>query len=492
MYISTRGNSGSVTASFAIRTGMVPGEGLFVPESIPVLSREEQAGFQGKPYGYAAEKIFRLYLDDYTDEEIRCCIEEAYGSGKFGDDPAPLKSLDSDTEILELWHGPTAAFKDMALQILPHFMKLAVEKSEKKEKVLILAATSGDTGKAALEGFKDAPDTGIAVFYPAGGVSPMQELQMVTTGGSNTHVYGVEGNFDDCQAAVKEAFADTVLAEKLAGKGWRLSSANSINWGRLLPQIVYYFYAYAKFVEKGAVEFGEKININVPTGNFGNILAAYYAMKMGLPVKELICSSNENKVLTDFFMTGTYDRRRELVRTNSPSMDIVVSSNFERFVFETCGRDGEKTAGWMRDLREKGYFTVDAETKRNIDGIMTGGFTGQEKTLETIRETFNTSGYLLDTHTAVAVRVNDGYRRQRDDWTPAMVVSTASPFKFADSVLEALSLPHSGSEEEKLSDLSTVSGWAVHPSLSGLEDLEIRHRGRIKPEDMHDVIYAIV
>ncbi|NLC77738.1 MAG: threonine synthase [Clostridia bacterium] len=479
MYISTRDNWPEISAALAIKLGMVPQGGLFVPTYIPSFPLERLKDLLAASYQELAQAILEPYLDDYAAEEIRELVGRAYNNNSFGSDAiTPLVSLAEDLHILELWHGPTAAFKDIALQLMPHLLSRAVQKVGSGKDTVILVATSGDTGKAALEGFKDVPGTRIIVFYPHQGVSKIQELQMTTTTGNNTHVVGVKGNFDDCQTAVKSIFGDREFARLLAERGYELSSANSINWGRLLPQLVYYFSAYVQLVRQGRLTFGDKINFVVPTGNFGNILAGWYASRMGLPVNKLICASNENKVLTDFFATGVYDRRRPFKQTISPSMDILISSNLERFLYEMNGRDGKVVNGWLTGLQEEGIFSVDLQTKEAMDEVMWGGFATEEETLATIEHTFKEKGYTLDPHTAVGVKVYHDYRKNTGDTSPTVVVATASPFKFNASVLKAIA----GDEAVKgldefamLGELARLTGLPIHPGLMGLDQKEVRH-----------------
>ena len=466
-YISTRNNYEPVTAAAAIACGMVPEGGLFVPETIPVLSAEEIAAMAGKSYQEIAQWILSKYLTDYSAAEIADCVQGAYHSNFDAPEIAPLVKLSDNEYILELWHGPTAAFKDMALQLTPRLLVKAMEKLELQKEVIILVATSGDTGKAALEGFKNVAGTRIIVFYPAHGVSRVQQLQMVTTDGDNTYVVGVEGNFDDCQSAVKEIFADQNLAEQMAQAGYQFSSANSINWGRLLPQIVYYFAAYLSLVEKKAISYGETVDFVVPTGNFGNILAAWYAEQMGLPVGKLVCASNKNRVLTDFFTTGVYDRRRDFYQTNSPSMDILISSNLERFLFAMTGNDGVQVAQWMEDLKKDGIFTVDAQTKANMERFVVGGTADEAETLATIQQCYEQNHYLLDTHTAVALKVSREYRQASGSPRIAVVDSTAHPCKFVSSVMSALGeSTEAVSELELLEQLVAKTGIAQHRRLA--------------------------
>jgi len=495
-YISTRGNFRKVESAEAIKLGMVPPGGLFVPEEIPRIDQNQLDSLVGKSYQEVARAILPLFLTDYSPVEIDECIEGAYNSSNFDNpDMAPLHKLDDRTYVMELWHGPTAAFKDMALQIMPHFLSRAIKKVGVDKEVVILVATSGDTGKAALEGFKNVPGIKIIVFYPRGGVSKVQELQMTTTDGDNTYVAAVRGNFDDCQNEVKNIFGDPVFNEFMAGKGYELSSANSINWGRLLPQIVYYFWAYLDLVAQNAVENGQGVNFVVPTGNFGNILAAYYAYRMGLPVHKLICASNENKVLTEFFDTGVYDRNREFIRTNSPSMDILISSNLERFLFEITGHKGEKISEWLGQLGAGGRFVVDPEVKDEISSILTAGFADEGKTLQTIREVNQKYGYTVDTHTAVGLRVYFDYVAKTDDHTVTVIDSTASPFKFNQAVLEAIKGREAieGKDElDILDDLSAASGMEIHPGLRNLDSKSVVHHMVVDKDAIQETIKGIL
>lgn len=496
MYISTRDNYPEIPASRAIKVGMVPTGGLFVPKSIPRFSLEEIGNLVGASYQTLAEVILSRYLDDYVAEEIRSYVAQAYHEHNFGPpEVTPLRRLEEGLHVLELWHGPTAAFKDVALQLLPHLLAGAVRKVGSGKEIVILVATSGDTGKAALEGFKDVPGTRIIVFYPFDGVSKIQQLQMTTTGGGNTYVVGVKGNFDDCQAGVKSIFGDKDYGDFLSAHGFELSSANSINWGRLAPQVVYYFSAYLQLVAQGAIALGDEINFVVPTGNFGNILAAWYAAAMGLPVHKLICASNENKVLADFFATGTYDRRRPFYQTISPSMDILISSNLERFLFEINGRDAAAIRRWMEALQVEGHFTVDPGTKAAMDERMWGGYATEAETLATIREVFRDCGYTLDPHTAVGMKVYWDYRRESGDQRVTVLAATASPFKFNASVLRAIA----GEEKVEgldefamLEELARLSGLPVHPGLKGLAEKEVRHHRLAGKDEFKDHIEDIL
>ncbi len=480
MYISTRGNYAAVSSSEAIKLGMVPSGGLFVPYKLPSFSLEDLLSLQGCTYQEIARQLFNIFLEDYPEEEINDCISKAYNQHNFQhQDIVPLQRLQSGNYVMELWHGPTAAFKDIALQIMPFFLVYALKRLGVDKEMVILVATSGDTGKAALEGFKNVPGTRIIVFYPWKGVSSLQKLQMTTTDGTNTYVVGVEGNFDDCQSAVKEMFGDSRYNRELADRGFELSSANSINWGRLLPQVVYYFWTYLSLLEKGEISPGEKINFVIPTGNFGNILAGWYARSMGLPINKLLCASNENKVLTDFFRSGIYDRNREFKRTRSPSMDILISSNLERFLFEAAARDADKINYWMKELNEKGRFQVDEKTMETMLSCIYADFADEKETLETIRETYFSEGYPLDPHTAVGMNVYKKYRHLTGDETKTVLAATASPFKFGESVLEALKGREflAGKDEFQLLEvLGQVIHWAIHPGLKDLHKKSVLHQ----------------
>lgn len=490
-YIDTRGNCQPVSAARAICLGIAPGGGLFVPESFPEYMPDDLAA---KTYQELAQEILGLYLSDYSSDEISQIVKAAYYSGKFAPAVAPCVTV-GEREILELWHGPTAAFKDMALQLMPYLLTGAMKKNvqteggEEKE-VIILVATSGDTGKAALEGFKDVPGVRIIVFYPLEGVSRIQELQMLTTEGNNTYVVGVHGNFDDCQTAVKEVFANKELEARLAEKNMMFSSANSINLGRLLPQIIYYYYGYAQILAKGRIKPGEQIDVVVPTGNFGNILAAYYAKRMGLPIASLICASNKNNILTDVIKTGVYDCNRPFYKTNSPSMDILVSSNFERFLFDACGRDGAAVNQAFTSLRENGYFIAPEKALGYWSEFLLGDYAGEEECLQTIAKVFTQDAYLLDPHTAVAVAVADRYlgngRKQ-------MIASTANPYKFPAAVLSALGISASGTEATALNGLlQQKTAVAVHPALEGVEKKNIRHKRHVDKGNISQAVADIL
>ena len=492
-YQSTRSRAEMVTSAQAIAQGLCGDGGLFVPEQFPPVSAEELAEMEKESYQKRAERILSRYLTDFTGEEIRECVSAAYRPDRFPDGPAPVAGKNENAAFLELWHGPTCAFKDMALQILPHLLTKSLKKIGNGRKALILVATSGDTGKAALEGFQDVPDTEILVFYPKDGVSPMQERQMRTQEGKNVAVCAVEGNFDDAQAGVKRIFGDRSIHERLAEKGIMFSSANSINWGRLLPQIVYYFSAYCDLCAAGKVRRGEPVNFAVPTGNFGDILAAYYAGKMGLPVRKLICASNANNVLTDFLTTGVYSRNREFYTTISPSMDILVSSNLERLLYDLTGRNAEQVADWMCRLNETGEYKVDDKTLEKIRGLFYAGFCSDEETRGEIESLFGQKGYLCDPHTGVAARVYAEYRRKTGDSTPTVIVSTASPYKFAAEVLKALKkeVP-CGDEFGAVRRLSELTGEAVPAPIAALESKPVRFFSSCKKEEMGAVVLKLL
>lgn len=493
-YVSTRGNIEPQTGSAAIRSGMVPGGGLFVPAEIPAFpfSWDE---LKAMNYQQLAERVLALYLSDFSAEDIKRIVKESYNEKNFHHpDVAPLVSVDDKTNILELWHGPTAAFKDMALQIMPRLLVKSVEIEGGSKEVDILVATSGDTGKAALEGFKNVDGIKVIVFYPHNGVSKAQYLQMATTDGNNTSVVAVKGNFDNCQTGVKEIFADEAFAAKLAAKDKEFSSANSINWGRLLPQIIYYFWSYAELLKQGKVKAGEKFNIVVPTGNFGNILAGYYAYKMGLPVNRFVCASNSNKVLTDVLATGVYDSRRDFVKTTSPSMDILVSSNFERFLYAMSNGNCNLVADLFDSLNKDGVYTVPAEVKAEWDKIMCGGYAEECDVKATVGRVFKENGYTLDPHTAVAVKVYEDYAVANNDEHQVVVVSTASPFKFGRAVLEAITGEEINieSESEVLSKLAEVSGNEIHFALKDVEARPILHDVVVEVDEMPQIVGKIL
>jgi threonine synthase len=495
-YESTRGGLKSITSAEAIKMGLAPDGGLFVPKQKIRLSLEKIETLVGMTYQERAISILKYFIDDYTDFEIEDCVRQAYTTEKFSlKDIAPVFKLNENAYILELWHGPTCAFKDMALQILPHLLVKAVRKTGEQDEMIILVATSGDTGKAALEGFKDVDGTKIIVFFPNDGVSEVQKMQMVTQEGKNVYSIAVNGNFDDAQNGVKDIFSDEEFNLKLAKKGYKFSSANSINWGRLVPQIIYYFSAYADMVKSGDINLGEKINFVVPTGNFGNILAAYYAMDMGLPVNKLICASNDNNVLTDFLTTGTYNRNREFKKTLSPSMDILISSNLERLLFELTDHDPEAVRGWMDKLKNTGNYTIDVETKKKVSKMFWAGFTNDAETLKTIECIYNEYNYVVDTHTAVGIDVYDKYVISTADMTKTVIVSTASPFKFNESVAKSIfdSSKIAGKNEfELLELLSSECNLQIPEGLKGLDKKEVIHKVKCDKSDMRDQVSRIV
>ena len=486
-YISTRDSSVRVCAAQAIAQGISREGGLFVPESIPKLSKEDFEQLQKMDYIGRAKTVLGLYLTDFTAEEIDRCVRGAYSGTFDADKPAPLRQLRDGVWMLELWHGPTCAFKDLALQLLPHLLTTSVAKVAKGQKTVILVATSGDTGKAALEGFKDVENTEIIVFYPEDGVSPMQKLQMDTQDGENVLVCAIAGNFDDAQSGVKAIFTDEKMRQQLSDKNMQFSSANSINWGRLVPQIVYYVSAYCDLLERGE-NLQSGFNVVVPTGNFGNILAAYYAKEMGVPIARLICASNANHVLTDFISTGIYDRNRPFYTTLSPSMDILISSNLERMLFELCGRDDKTVAGWQADLANSGRFQVSDEVLKGLQALFSGGSCDDEGTKQTIRDVFAATNYLSDTHTAVALSVYEAYRKNTQDTVPAVIASTASPYKFAASVLEALGLKVPADPFEALEKLSSVSGTPVPAPIEALKGKTPRFSNRIQGQEMREFV----
>ena len=489
-YISTRGGGEKLTASMAIIRGIAEDGGLLVPERMPEadFTMEELCSLGYRDIAY---RVMRLFLTDYTEKELKNCIKAAYDDKFDTDEIAPIHEA-SGAYFLELFHGATIAFKDMALSILPHLMTVAAKKNDVKGDIVILTATSGDTGKAALAGFAGVEGTRIIVFYPKDGVSPIQKRQMVTQKGDNTFVVGIEGNFDDAQTGVKKLFADEELASYMNERSCRLSSANSINIGRLVPQIVYYIYAYTRLVAKNVIKVGDNINITVPTGNFGNILAAYYASLLGLPVGKLICASNENKVLYDFFGTGTYDRNREFVLTSSPSMDILISSNLERLIYRICGNDAKRCADLMKELWSNGSYDITPDMREQLDKFY-GGFADEKVTKDTIKKVFDNDSYLIDTHTAVAASVYFSYRDRTGDATPTIIASTASPYKFTKSVLEAVSPKDITDDDFEMADrLSKISGVPVPYAVTSIRDAEILHKTICSIEDMKDTVKSFL
>ena len=492
-YVSTRDKSVRLTASQAIAQGLARDGGLLTPEVFPKLTPELLEDLRGKPYGQRAVAVMKLFLEDFTEEELTAFTQAGYSSEKF-DDPrvAPLHSLDDNTHCLELWHGPTSAFKDMALQLLPHLLTASLGKNQEEKTVCILVATSGDTGKAALEGFKDVDRTKILVFYPKNGVSEVQALQMKTQQGNNVGVCAVHGNFDDAQTGVKILFSDEKLRDDLAQRGYFLSSANSINWGRILPQLVYYISAYCDLLNLGKIQMGEKVNYCVPTGNFGNILACWYAGQMGLPVGKLICASNSNNVLTEFLATGTYDKNRPFHTTMSPSMDILVSSNLERLLFALSGQNDQEVAGYMKQLNETGRYTVSPEIQAKLKEAFYGGFCDETETSQVITKVWKDHGYLIDPHTAVAYDVMEKYRKETGDPNQTVFVSTASPFKFCDSVLHSLGVEAVKEGIDALDQLAQVSGRPAPVPLASLRDKAVRFEESVDKEKMMDVVLALL
>jgi len=482
LYKSTRSADETVTASQAILKGLSNSGGLFVPEHIPALDADLEELSRMDYRGVAYEVMSRM-LTDFTPEELHYCIDSAYDS-KFDTDLIAPVTYHHGAYILELFHGKTIAFKDMALSILPYLMTTAAKKNNMDKEIVILTATSGDTGKAALAGFADVPGTKIIVFYPKHGVSPIQEKQMVTERGANTCVIGITGNFDDAQTGVKKMFSDKALAEYMADKGYQFSSANSINIGRLVPQMVYYVYAYTRLIAAGTIKSGDKINVVVPTGNFGNILAAYYASEMGLPVGKFICASNDNKVLYDFFTTGTYDRNREFILTSSPSMDILISSNLERLIYKIAGDDAEKNAALMQDLSDKGVYEITDDMKQQLS-VFYGNYATGDEVGDEIKTVYDEDGYIIDTHTAVAVKVYDKYKEETGDRTPTVIASTASPYKFTRSVMTAIDSAYdSKGDFELVDELCKLSCVDVPQAIEDIRSAEVRHNTVCDKEDM--------
>lgn len=490
LYKSTRGTGEELTASQAILKGLAEDGGLFVPTSIPVLETSLEELSQ-KSYQEVAYEVMSRFLTDFTEEELKACISKAYDEKFDTREIAPLVQK-GDAYYLELFHGATIAFKDMALSILPHLMTTAAKKNHAEKEIVILTATSGDTGKAAMAGFADVPGTRIIVFYPRNGVSPIQEKQMLTQKGANTYVVGITGNFDDAQTGVKKMFHDKALAEKLDQAGFQFSSANSINIGRLVPQVVYYVYAYASLLRQGQIQNKETINVVVPTGNFGNILAAYYAKQMGVPIGKFICASNENKVLYDFFCTGCYDRNREFMLTNSPSMDILISSNLERLIYRIAGNDAEKNRNLMENLAQKGHYEITEDMKAAL-GEFYGNYASEEETAEAIKNLYEKTGYVMDTHTAVASSVYEKYRKETGDTTKTVIASTASPFKFTRSVMNAIDGKFEAMGDFELVDeLSRLAKRAVPKAIEEIRTAPILHNRIASVEEMPEVVLEIL
>ncbi len=492
-YLSTRDSKCRVESTQAISRGISAEGGLFVPETLPSITLDTIQSMTGMSYVERAKYVLSLFLTDFTPEEIAYCAENAYTTEKFGSDKiAQISKVEPGEYLLELWHGPTCAFKDMALQILPYLLTTSAKKAAAGKEIVILVATSGDTGKAALEGFKDVPGTKMVVFYPQDGVSQMQKRQMTTQEGGNVAVCAIEGNFDDAQTGVKKIFTDQAVVEKLAQHSMIFSSANSINWGRLLPQVVYYLSTYAELVKAGEIQLGEAINVGVPTGNFGNILAAYYAKKMGLPVNKLICASNANNVLTDFLTTGVYDRNRAFYATTSPSMDILISSNLERLLYDLCGRDDATIRDWFGQLGNTGRYEVSQDVKDQIKELFWAGCCDDEGTKQTIGDTFRKDHYLCDTHTAVAVNVYRQYKEATGDETKTVIASTASPYKFASSVLGAIADNIPEDEYEQIDELNRISGLPVPKALAELKNKPVRFTGSIEKSEMEETVLKLL
>ncbi len=488
-YNSTRGSQQEKTAAQAVIQGIAEDKGLYVPDQIPALDVSPEA-LKYATYQEIAEKVISAFFTDYTAEEMKACVTGAYDD-KFEEKTiAPLVKA-GDAYFLELYHGRTAAFKDMALSILPYLLTTALKKEKEDKKICILTATSGDTGKAALEGFADVAGTEIVVFYPNQGVSQVQERQMVTQEGDNTAVFAINGNFDDAQTGVKRIFNDSAFAEELAAKGVKLSSANSINIGRLVPQVAYYVYAYVQLLKKGAVKPGEKINVVVPTGNFGNILAAYYAKQMGIPMGKLICASNENNVLTDFIRTGEYNINRDFYLTNSPSMDILISSNLERLLYHLSGNDGAEIKSLMDQLDKNKVYRVNDKIRTGLADFE-AGYADMTDTNRAIGNMYEQNGYLMDTHTAVAYKVYQDYKKETGDETVTVIASTASAYKFADSVAESLGLPVAEDGFANLRALHEKTGVRVPKGLEGLEDKPIRHTGVLEKDEMKEAVLKFI
>ncbi len=486
-YVSTRGQSGAVTASQAIIRGIAPDGGLYVPDTIPTVDEAFISGLCAADYRARAVAVLGLYLEEFSKEELEAIAEASYGDNFDHPAVAPTHILDDDTAYLELWHGPTSAFKDMALQIMPRLLTASLRKNGEERTVSILVATSGDTGKAALEGFKDVPGTRIMVFYPRDGVSQVQKLQMATQEGQNVNVTAVNGNFDDAQTGVKKIFGDKEFEKVLDGRGYFLSSANSINWGRLAPQIAYYFSAYCDMVNAGKLKMGEALDFAVPTGNFGDILAGWYAKQMGLPVGRLICASNDNNVLTDFIATGVYDKNRPFHLTSSPSMDILVSSNLERLLYCRTG-DAAAVRGFMEKLSGEGRYDVGKVLGDAVRAEFTGGFCRDGEAKAEIGRLWQESGYLMDTHTAVASRVLRDLREKEGARRPTVVVSTASPFKFGAAVLEALGVITDETGPALVDELAAVTGRAAPKPLADLGKKPVRFETWVEKEDMEQAV----
>ncbi len=492
-YTSTRDNSLSVASAFAIANGISAEGGLFVPTDIPKVTADFIDSLVPMTYIERARKVLSLYLTDFTKDEIDADTFGAYGTGFTNEKIAPLVNMHGNVNVLELWHGPTCAFKDMALQLLPYLLTGSAKKTADGKEIVILVATSGDTGKAALEGFKDVEGTKILVFYPSDGVSAVQKLQMTTQQGNNVGVAAIRGNFDDAQTGVKTIFTDSEVKKRLSKNNMAFSSANSINWGRLVPQIVYYFSAYADMIASGQIKNGEKINFTVPTGNFGNILAAYYALEMGLPVNKLICASNANNVLTEFIKTGRYNRKRQFHTTVSPSMDILVSSNLERLLFHLSEGDSCKIKDLFSRLSSDGEYTVSEEVLAKIQKVFEAGCCDDILTKQTIGETFSEYNYLSDPHTAVAINVYNEYRKISGDTTPTVIVSTASPYKFTPAVLEGVGAAINSEDEfDMMAALEEFSGVKAPVKLSELKGATPRFTDVREKTQMQEAVFTML
>jgi threonine synthase len=490
---STRDKNKRVTSAQAITQGISTEGGLFVPESFPTITFEDLKALAEKSYVDRAIWVLSRFLTDFSSEQLEHCVKQAYDAKKFKSDSiTEISHLYEGTYMLELWHGPTCAFKDMALQLLPHLLTTSAKIVQNEKEIVILVATSGDTGKAALEGFKDVKGTKIIVFYPVDGVSPMQKRQMTTQEGENVTVCAINGNFDDAQTAVKTIFTDKELAKLLEQNGKQFSSANSINWGRLVPQIVYYVSAYCDLLKNEEITLGEPINVVVPTGNFGNILAAYYAKKMGVPFDKLICASNENKVLTDFINTGIYNKNREFKATISPSMDILISSNLERLLFDLADCDDKAINQWFALLNQTGVYEVSDKVKKNLAEHFFAGFCTDKETLDTIKQVFDRYSYLCDTHTAVAVKVFEEYKQKTGDMKKAIIASTANPYKFTNSVLSAISDEVCEDEYRAIEKMHELSGLEIPKALADLQNSEVRFTDCIEKEDIKTTVMNIL
>ena len=493
-YYSTRGKTEEISAAQAIMKGLAPDGGLYVPVKLPETTGDYFR--KNASYNQLAKRIFNLFLSGYEQLEVNHIVDSAYNDKNFDHSKiTPIYKISDHLFFLELWHGPTYAFKDIALQALPFLMQTAVKKCGENAEIVILTATSGDTGKSALEGFRDVPGIKIIIEFPARGVSEVQKLQMITQEGNNVNVAAVEGNFDHAQNGVKQIFSDQDLSVKLAESGYKLSSANSINWGRLLPQIVYYFSAYQQVLEQSGIKEGEKINFVVPTGNFGNILAGYYARKLGLPINKLICAANSNNVLSDFIQSGRYDKRREFYPTLSPSMDILISSNLERLLFELSGHDAEKIGAWMQQLNEVGYYDIDKNILNEIQNIFWSDYADDNETLEEINCCYYKHGYLIDTHSAAGKVVYNKYREKEDDRHISVILSTASPFKFTGSVIKALTDGNRYSnlgELDMMKILAEKTGLEIPANLAELETKAILHKQVIAPDKMYEHLLSVL